>query len=266
MLGLGTTLACQPTALIYKEPDKIGSEAPKIWFKFDELTGAHGDAVESATNLGALGADYNIDSVAGEPTLDTTTMSRRSVAFDGTDDILNMAADFETSGKVFTMFWVGQRADTSNEFLFASQAATSNVPDDYIRQASATQFNIEFNNEGAVAVNTNNVDFTGDGSNDTYSLVAETPTVYVIRRASAGNIVIFADNGIKIATKGNAAIKAGDDLRLGRIGGTTEGSYIEMEGNIGEFGIYNVDIGNDACIELSKELSRKWGVSRHALS
>ena len=264
MLGLSTSFYPQP--LIYKKPDEIGSEVPAIWFAFDELTGDNDSAVEEATNKGGAGGDYNVNSVAGEPTVDTTTMSRKSVHFDGTDDILNMAADYETSGKAFTMFWAFQRADTSNEFLFASQAANSSVPDDFVRQASATQFNFDLNNEGAVAVNTNNVDFTGDGSNDTYSLVAGTPTVYVIRRATAGNIVIFADNGIKIATKGNAAIKAGDDLKIGRIGGTTEGSLIELNGNIGEFGIYNIDIGNDDCVELSKALSRKWGVSRHALS
>ena len=270
MLGLGTTLACQPTALIYKELSELTNYSDlDVWFDFSTVSGTHATELSSFTNA-ATGAgtpsDYNITGNAGDPTIDRVTMSRPSVAFDGTDDILNMANDYETSGKAFTVFWVGQRADVSNEFLFASQAATSNVPDDFIRQASATQFNFDFNNEGAVAVNTNNVDFTGDGSNDTYTFVAETPTVFVVRRASAGNIVIFADNGIKIATKGNAAIKAGDDLKLGRIGGTTEGSYIEMEGNIGEFGIYDADIGNDACIELSKELSRKWGISRHALS
>ena len=270
MLGLGTILACQPTALIYKELSELANWADlDVWFDFSTMSIADGAEVDTFANA-ATGAgtpsDYNITSNAGTPKASYLALSRASIGFDGTDDILNMANDYETSGKAFTIFLVYQRADTTNEFLLSSQEAEENVPSDYIRQSSATQLQIKFDNESAVAVNTNNVDFTGDGSNDTYTFAAGVPTVFVIRRASAGNIVVFADNGIKIATKGNAAIKAGSNLKLGRIGGTTEGSFIEMEGNIGEFGIYDADIGNDACEILSRELSRKWGVDRHALS
>ena len=276
MLGLGTSfygMGGEHKPLIYQEITELDNiEDLDVHFDFSKLNpdqfaqGADIEEFENSATGAADPTDYRIATIAGNPRADYTRMSRASAYFDGTDDILNMANDYETSGKAFTVFWVIQRADTSNEFLFSSQTATDNVPDDFIRQASATQFNFDFNNEGAVAVNTNNVDFTGDGSNDTYNLVANTPTVYVVRRASGGNIVVWADNGIKIATKGNAAIKAGDNLRIGRIGGTTEGSYIEMEGNIGEFGIYDADIGNDGCEILSRELSRKWGVNRHALS
>ena len=74
----------------------------------------------------------------------------------------------------------------------------------------------------------------------------------------------YADNGLYIAAKGNAAIKAAANFTFGAIGGTTSGSTSDLTGYIGEIGLYDADIGEAAIITLTKELSTKWGVNRRS--
>ena len=260
MLGLGTSITSIDSELIYRELSELVNytdlDVHYDWSNETTNMGyADGDAVEEAENLGAGGVTNRIATYAGGPKMDRTNMGRGSVLFDGTDDILTMAAAYTTTAKQFTLFWVFQKANTDNEFLFSSITENDDIPDDYIRLADEDTFQFAMQNQTAVNINT-------DNSVVDYDMVANVSTVYVIRRLSGGSVVIYADNGLSIATKGNTAVKAGATIEIGRLGGTIEGEFVELTGNIGEFGIYDVDIGDAAAITLSKELSKKWGVSR----
>ena len=256
MLGLGTTIASIDSGQIYKELSELANYADlDIHFDFSTITGlVHGDDFEAATNLGAAGSGKNIDGKNGTPTIDTTTMSRNSVSFDGTDDILTMAAAYTTSGKAFTFFIVFNKVNDSNDLAVAN--AVNSDEDYFIIKDDGNDVQTRFNGEDAVSIA---MDSTSN-STVNYSYTSTYNGVMVIRRESNGVVEIFVDNGVFAARKANTAVKAGADFTLGAIGGTTSGSLADMGGTIGEVGIYDVGLSDANAIILAQELSRKWGV------
>ena len=232
MLGLGNSLTSIYSGTIYKELSELANSADlDIHFDFSTLTGAHGDAVAAATNLGAAGSGKNINAKNGTPTLDTVTMSRNSVSFDGTDDILKMAAAYTTTGKAFTFFIVFNKLDDTNDVAVAN---AFNAEEDYfIIKDSGNDIATRFNGETGVTIG---MDST-TSSTINYSYTSTHNGVLVIQRVGSGAVEIYADNGLYVAKKSNAATKAGADFTLGAIGGTTSGSLADMGGTIGEVGI-----------------------------
>ena len=259
MLGLGTSITNVDSANIYKELSELANYADlDVHFDFSTLTGAHGDEVESAQNLGAAGAGKNIDSNEGTPSLDTTTMSRNTVAFDGNDDVLDMAASYTTTGKSMTFFLVFQRNDVTNDYTIAG---ADNRSDNWIRfTSSGQQIQSAMQGQDSVSSVMNNT----DNSSISYAMVADTPTVYVLRRSSNGSLYHYMDNGLFVSQKTNAAAKEATNFVFGAVGGTTEGSKADFTGVIGEVGIYDDDITEANAIILAKELSTKWGVNRRS--
>lgn len=266
MLGLGTSVTSIDSGQIYKELSELGNYADlDVYFDFSTLTGDHGDEVSAATNLGQGGSTNNIDSNSGTPSLDRSTMSRASVAFDGANDVLNMANAYTTSAKSFTVFFIIQRANVGNEYTFVSSTTTTtNVPDDLIRlTGDGGSIQIGLQTQTPVSMT------TASTANSTinYTAVINTPTLYVMRRNASGNVYTFADNNIFIASKGNAAVRAGATLEIGLVGGTTEigaseSGLTDLAGNIAEFGIYDADIGNTNVEILCEQICRKWGIVR----
>ena len=255
MLGLGNSLTSIYSGTIYKELSELANSADlDIHFDFSTLTGAHGDAVAAATNLGAAGSGKNINAKNGTPTLDTVTMSRNSVSFDGTDDILKMAAAYTTTGKAFTFFIVFNKLDDTNDVAVAN---AFNAEEDYfIIKDSGNDIATRFNGETGVTIG---MDST-TSSTINYSYTSTHNGVLVIQRVGSGAVEIYADNGLYVAKKSNAATKAGADFTLGAIGGTTSGSLADMGGTIGEVGIYDTALSDADAIILAQELSRKWGI------
>ena len=112
MLGLGSGFyklaGNDNSGLIYKELRELDNYSDlDVHFDWSNETTnmgyAHGAAIEEADNLGAGGSTNRINTVTGNPTMDRTTMTRGSVSFDGTGDILNMAAAFTSTAKAFTL-------------------------------------------------------------------------------------------------------------------------------------------------------------------
>jgi len=257
MLGLGASATSIASANIYKELSELANYADlDIHFDFSLLTGANASEVTAATNLGAGGATYNIDSNTTDPVLDTATLSRNSVLFNTTDDILNMANDYTTSDKEFTFFAVFQKADTSNDLAFggASDANFIKLEEDVatMQLGATTGFSID---HCTTAPSSTTVD---------YEIIPGTPTLFVFLRVNSGKVSMFADNNIAIAVKSSDTAKAGATFNLQHIGGTAEGSIADYAGNICEVGLYDTNLSATNLEILMKELCTKWGINRRA--
>ena len=257
MLGLGTSITSIDSGQVYKELSELSLFSDlDVHFDFSTLSGNHGDEVGAALNLGEAGSDGDIESNEGTPSLDTTTMSRNSVAFDGSDDVLAMAAEHTTTNKAFTIFLVFQKGDTTNDYLLTSSEGGNT---DSVKTAGGgASILLKCGNESQVAIACNNT----DDSTINYSFAADVPTVLLISRNTAGEVVIYADNNLKIAVKDNAAVKAGANFTLGAFGGTTSGSLADLTGNICEVGMYDVELNAARVATLLESLCTKWGVER----
>jgi len=252
MLGLGASSTSIASANIYKELSELANYADlDLHYDFSLLTGDNGDEVTAVTNLGAGGATYNIDSNDVTPLLDTTTLSRSSVLFDTNNDVLNMAAEYTTTGKAFTLFVVFQKDDTSKDVVIAADGN-----DNYLKIAQ-NNMEMKLGTSSAFSIVCNNT----NNSTINYAVVNEVPTVFVITRQTGGNMSVFADNGLKIAVKANAAAQAGATLAIQAVGGTAE-SDADLLGNICEVGLYDANLSDANIIILAKELSTKWGINR----
>lgn len=253
MLGLGISSTSIDSANIYKELSELANYADlDLHYDFSISPEADGAEVTSASNLGQ-GSSLDITSNTGAPTLDASTaFSRRSVKFDAADEILNMEAEYTTTGKAFTFFIVFNKADTSNDLTVssASNANSIKLEEDVITMqlGSSSAFTVD---HGSTA-----------GSTIDYEIQASTPTLFLVRRNAGGSVFIYADNFINIASKGNAAAKAGATFAIQHIGGTEEGTIADFTGNIGELGVYDLDIGVTNIEVLMKEICKKWGITR----
>ena len=255
MLGLGASATSIASANIYKELSELANYADlDIHFDFSLLSGANASEVTAATNLGAGGADFNINSNTTDPVLDTVTLSRNSVLFNTADDILNMANDYTTSGKAMTFFAVFQKADTSNDLAFsgASNANSIKLEQDVatMQLGSSSGFTVDHGTTG--------------GSTVDYEITANTPTLFVFLRNAGGTVSILADHNITIAVKGSGAARAGANFNLQHIGGTDAGSISDFLGNICEVGLYDTNISTANIEILMEELCTKWGINRRA--
>ena len=253
MLGLGISSTSIDSANIYKELSELANYADlDLHYDFYISPEADGAEVTSASNLGQ-GSSLDITSNTGAPTLDASTaFSRRSVKFDAADEILNMEAEYTTTGKAFTFFIVFNKADVSNDLTVssASNANSIKLEEDVITMqlGSSSAFTVD---HGSTA-----------GSTVDYEIQASTPTLFLVRRNGSGHVSVYADNFIKIGSKTNVAARAGATFAIQHVGGTEEGTIADFTGNIGELGVYDLDIGETNIEVLMKEICKKWGITR----
>mgnify|MGYP005988959709 FL=1 len=254
MLGLGTSLTSIDSANIYRELSELENYSELVLhYDFSLLAEAHEARITSANNLGQGGGSFDITSVTNAPTVDASTaFSRKSVKFDAADEILNMDSEYTTTNKAFTFFIVFNKADVSNDITVssASNANSIKLEEDVVtmRLGSSSAFTID---HGSTA-----------GSTVDYEIQASTPTLFLIRRNAGGSVFIYADNFIYIASKGNVAAKEGATFSIQHIGGTEEGTIADFNGNIGELGVYDLDMESHNIEILMKELCKKWGITR----
>ena len=264
MLGLSNSISSSSYVEPYKELSELNNYSDlDVHFDFSTLGSANGAEISAVTNLGQA-SSKSINSNSGTPLFDQSTMGRPSIAFDGTDEILNMEGTFTSTNKAFTIFIVFRLADLSADFVLTGATDASSTPEDYVKFQGTDGNKVFLAIGGETVVNVQS-DSTA-GSTINYSQVADVNTVYVIRRNTDGEVFIYADKGLFISTKTSTAMKAGATFELAHIGGTTEtgsgSSLADLTGNIGEVGIYDADIGASDAITLAEELSKKWGVTR----
>lgn len=259
MLGLGTSVTNIDSGQIYKELSELSNYADlDIHFDFSNLSGDMEDGATfsaAINNLGAGGADNNIDAVVGEPTLDTRSLSRACVDFPNSGDsdhIFSMANAYETTGKAMTFFIVMQLDVDTTQILVAS------APDgdsDYIQFFSNGRIRIRLAGGTATSVVTSNT----NNSTISYAPVVNTPMVMVWQRLSDGISYFWNDNGLFTA----ALSDTGDATwTLGAIGGTTSGSNTDFDGKVCEVGLYDADINEANVSILLESLCTKWGINR----
>ena len=219
MLGLGASLSTQATGSSYKELSELNNYADlDVHFDFSTLTGTHGATVSvpiANSSTAGTPSNFNITSLTATPTLDLSTMGKASVAFDSSEEILNMAAAYTTTGRAFTFFIVIHRSDTTNDMTVASATVTdTGVPDDYIRfMGAGGDITIALENKAAVTVAT---DTTGGTTTD-YTAIADRNMVYVIRRNGTGSAFIYGDAGLYIASKATSPMQLGATFELGML-------------------------------------------------
>tara|TARA_R110002020_G_scaffold464671_1_gene685537 strand:- start:1133 stop:1924 length:792 start_codon:yes stop_codon:yes gene_type:complete len=263
MLGIGTSVTSIDPGQIYKELSELESYASlAIHFDFSTLTGVHGSEVTAATNLVAGGSAFNISTNSGTPSLDRNGFGgRSSVAFQTGGDYLNLGREFTSSNKSFTFFVVLQRDDTEDLAIIGSSESEGIT--NYIKFiASGTRIETVMGEEETGEATTLN---STSGSTVDYTQVAGVPSVLVIRRETNGVLHVHADNGLYIAGNDSGGMKSATNFRLLTIGGNVgHHPSTTYDGNIGEVGIYDADIGVQRAITLSKELSTKWGVNRRS--
>ena len=267
MLGLGTSITSIDCAQIYKEADEFGNAADlDVWFDFSTLPSsiADGGEVDAATNLGAGGATYNIDSNVDVPTLDRSRagFGRSSVQFSGTaDEALVMASAYTTTGKAYTWFLVLYRVDGDNDAVIASAAdgaeyfqLRGNGASIKVAKADmSSDKTITLNNDSGGTVDYTYQDVSVSGSNGIQ--------VIVYNRTSAGEVNVFNHLGQHIAVNTNSDVKSAADMTVGALGATSSGSITDFTGHIGEFGVFDSDIGLPISEELARNLAVKWGAS-----
>jgi len=270
MLGLGTTLASIEPARIYKEADEFSNASDlDIWYDFSTLGLGYGgsasqdDEIAAYTNLGASGSTNNIDSNVDAPTFDLVNMSPRgSIKFDGSShEALIPAAAYTTTGKAYTWFMVLYRGDDSNDAIIANAANGT----EYF-QLRGSGASILVSKADMSANKTITFSSTGGGStNYTYQDASDAGSngiqVIVYNRTSAGVVNVYNHLGQFIATSTNAVVKSGADMTFGALGGSSGSGIVDFHGNIGEFGIFDADIGLSDSQELAKNLAKKWGAA-----
>jgi len=256
MLGLGTSVTSTDSGQVYKELSELSNYADlDIHFDFSTLTGAHGDAVTTVTNLGAAGAPKSIGSAEGAPTLDKTSLSRACVDFPNSgdnDNILDMAASYTTTAKAMTFFIVFQWDAAATNTIVASADDSVN---DYLLLTTGGRMKFRLASGTAANIVTSN---TNDSTVD-YTPLINTPIVMLIQRQEDGTSKFFHDNNIftaQITDTGDA------NWTLGAIGGTTSGSIGDFNGKVCEVGLYDVDIGSPNIPILLESLCTKWGINR----
>ena len=266
MLGLGTSITSIDCAQIYKEADEFGNAADlDVWFDFSTLSPSqpHGDEVQyGVTNLGAGGATYNIDSIVDEPTVDRLIFGRSSVRFNGTaDEALVLASAYTTTGKAYTWFLVLFRPDSTNDAVIASAADGAEYFQLRGSGASIKVAKADMSSDKTITLDSTSgstVDYTYQDASVSGSNGIQ---VIVYNRTSAGVVNVFNHLGQKIAVNSNSVVKSAADMTVGALGATSSGSITDFTGHMGEFGVFDSDIGLLISAELAKNLAVKWGAS-----
>jgi len=265
MLGLGTSITSIDCAQIYKEADEFGNAADlDVWFDFSTLSPSqpHGDEVIAVTNLGAGGATYNIDSIVDEPSVDRLIFGRSSVRFNGTpDEALVLASAYTTTGKAYTWFLVLYRPDSTNDAVIASAADGAEYFQLRGSGASIKVAKADMSSDKTITLNSTSgstVDYTYQDASVSGSNGIQ---VIVYNRTGTGLVNVFNHLGQKIAVNSNSVVESAADMTVGALGATSSGSITDFTGHMGEFGVFDSDIGLLISAELAKNLAVKWGAS-----
>lgn len=243
-----------------------------IHYDFSKLSGSNGDAVAAATNLGGGGSNYNLAQGTGanQPTLNTSELSLNSVDFTS-NDFLELASDYTTTGETFSIFVVYEVDATGDSDTFiAGSSSAINQFGVFNNKNVTTKFN---GNEGAATINgaefirtdqtTQDAGYTGDATSTTaYTLTADPEILVLTRDASSDKeIRIYNKNGALVGLSSSPSGAASDtNFHIGQIGLLPTGGT-PADGVIGEMGIYNKTLSASEVSSLVTYLADKWSIS-----
>ena len=255
--------------------DRVGIVFPQtildldIWYDFSTTTGSDSSDFGAHTNLGYAGSDYNLapHTSGKKPTIDTSTLSKRSAHFDGLNDRFNLDNTYVTTGETFTVFYVIKKDDVSESDV--TVVGTESTPLNRITHSTNRGFTIQFNGdvdgdtdnaaENLFTVDTDLVSETGDG---TEARVLDNNThLYIFTKSAAEAFNVYDEAGhIASVTYGGGG--AGDEstnLRIAHIGAESD-SGAAYGGLIGEMGVFNKVLSDTERSGLINYVKAKWGI------
>jgi hypothetical protein len=99
------------------------------------------------------------------------------------------------------------------------------------------------------------------GTTANYTIANNVNMAMVLRRDSDGKLYVYADSDGVIGKKSNTNNDAPANFRFGAIGGTSEATA-DYTGFIGEFALYDVDLGEAKILTMLEEICKKWGIDQ----
>tara|TARA_R100001510_G_scaffold54819_1_gene57955 strand:- start:1749 stop:2534 length:786 start_codon:yes stop_codon:yes gene_type:complete len=259
MLGITSALydACQ-----YKHDiHRASGVQPSHWYKFDEVTASlggpptAGDTFPTGANVNVLlsagTSSIPITAVSGTPQIDTTSMHRNCIAYDGTDDAnLIAASPISTTSKAGAILVVFKKSDGNNDVLISETDTDANG-----------SFGIKLT--GANNANVSMRMGSSYGTAKTFGLTNNiTPgqdAMLLIIRNSAGHTFIHTQNGLEVQNTANSDVL--DMPKFGpiqRFGGAASADYTGM---IGEFAMWNQHLDDAQAAAVIASIREKWNLS-----
>ena len=231
---------------------------PLIWYAFDEIlrnnifpaNGSEFPSSNSTTALLSKGSSVvPINSNAGTPATDLTSMHRQSIKFDGTDDVVKMVGVMESTNKAGTMLIVFKKSDAAND-VFISENDTIDNGKFYVKLTGTDNANVAINmGDEHTAVKTFSL---------TNNFTAGQDAMLLIRRNTTGHTFIYSQNGAEVQNTGNSDVLAMQKFAIRFIGGATTTDYT---GNIGEFAFWDQELSDAACLKVIDSIREKWNLS-----
>ena len=247
MLGLGNSIVYPPTPSGISSP--LDFDGLAVYFDFAKIAGTAGSAPTlPIENLGAAGDTYNITSLNVGPVISDTSMNKRSLEFDGTNDRVVLDSFFRTTGKPMTLFAIFITDEGTADALFSKSQLDGTSQ---FRMDSISQFTLRAGSSGAQGIITNN---TNNGT-ISYEFTTDVLEVVVVRRDSDGTWYVYNKDGKLVGLQDSATAQSGAYFDWGICGDIGSNDF---RGPMGEVGLYDKDIGADKAAELAKYLYNTW--------
>ena len=277
MLGLGNSItggAALDTAFTAASISSLD-----LWYDFSLLSGSDGDDVTGFANGGDGGSTYNLVDDEGQgatnrPQINDSEMSLRSLHFGSGGDRMNLDNTYITTDNTFSFFVVYHGDSTDADTFFAGAGNALN------RIGFTNQKNIFTRFNGAASAPTNNAQncrpdgsevsggsaIDGGDGDVSYTFTAD-PEILIITRSASGGatgngglIRYFNKNGALVCTSTNPVTQSDANFQVKELGAIHDGSS-DIEGCIGEMGIYNKTLTDAEAVQLAAHLKSKWSVS-----
>jgi len=222
---------------------------------------AAGTVSNVALTFTSAADSYDLSQETGTPSLNIgyNTTNKRSVSFDGGNDVLVTKAVYTTAGKPMTILLVCHNENISggNDYVIANAGDDEDIAHIRFRDGGGSvqcKWNAE---KSTVTTPTNNT----SGTTSSYTMANDTNMAVVFRRDSDGKLYMYADDVGIIAKKSNTNNDTPANFVFGAIGGTSE-TTADYEGFIGEFALYDVDLGEAKILTMLEEMCKKWDINQ----
>jgi len=255
---LGISSSTYETGLGKGDIERASGVQPYVWYPFDRVykDGAFPPSLTefpstaSGGNFASIGeATLPINSNAGTPKTIIGSMHRQAISFDGTDDVVKMAAVINSTNKAGTMLLVFKKSDGTNDIVI-SEDDTQNAGSFYIKLTGTDNANVAINmgaNHDVVKTFTLTNNFTADQN-----------AMLLIRRNTDGHTFIYSQNGLEVSNTSNADVLAMPKFVFKHIGGA---HTVDYAGSIGEFAFWDQELSDAACLKVIDSIKEKWNLS-----
>lgn len=250
MLGLGGSIT-------YNEfTNEIARTSPAIWFEFNHRNLRADGSTEALTtenpiikNQGHTTSTHDITDQGGNPLVGVAgLMSRKSIDFDGTDDILRLANTFTSSSKAFCVACVFHKDDGGNDVLISENVDGTGF---YMRIAGSN---------GRIDMNMGASYDTNKAFDITPDYVAGRDQLVIVNRNTSGHTSIYNQNVGSSPTATNTTnvdILAMPAIIFQHIGASAN----DIDGQIGEFMAWDRELTATEVENVQREMTLKWSIA-----